>query len=195
MKGYKIQRSSFATDIIASPLLSAKKTFIVSGITALTSFFTGVFFFLCMSGSDAEKLSGPVIQMINSGNGPVASGAAMNIILLFIIMLTGLSVYGAALSFLILSAKALSAGFCTALIYNTMGFSSLTFIILSLIPVSLLRLAVFSAACAISVNYSLSVTRSTDPSANRKHCFAIFAALASVMLFSAFIEQITFRIT
>ena len=178
-------------DIIASFLLSNKKPLCVSGITALTFFFTGLFFSFCLSAPDREALFLPLITMFEGGPFPAAPCMTVNLTLLLLIMLAGITACSMLVSLLLLAMKSLSAGFCTGLIYCASS-TGLKFILLSIGPVSLFRLIIFSCACAVCISNSSHILRRQTDEGPSKTYFYIFMILAAAVVLSVLAERFTF---
>lgn len=170
------------TDFISSDLFRRKSTLFFSLFIILTCIFCGFFFSRCLSSEDRSALTSPICDMSSSGSSSFLSGLLINILLLMLILLSGLSLYGFPVVPVILTVKGTALGFCAGLLFGSdAGSLMLPFIIscLFIIPA-------FTAASFSALNYAfINISRRSVPHSCRTEFIAViilaslFAAAAS----------------
>ena len=170
------------TDFRHSELFRRKSTLFFSLFIILTCIFCGLFFSRCLSPADRSALTSPICDMIISGTFSTLPGLLINLLLLGLVLICGLSLYAFPFILLVLSVKGTAIGFCAGLIYGSEADSLiLPFIISCLLIGTAFITASFAALNYAILNISL---RSTKHSFRREFIAsfiisAIIAAIAS----------------
>ena len=189
MGTYDINNLSFA-EILKSELIRKKGSLLLSLFLCFTCIFTGIFFSLCLSSSDMEQLWKPVSNLLSADSTAILPPLLMNMFLLALIYLSGLSLYGFPASLFILSGKSLSIGFCIGLFYNSEVRMMLPLIFSNIFLMTALVLASF-----LSINYAIhNIAYRSAGRQFRKEYTLLFALPAILTVIYALVDKILLRI-
>ena len=174
-------------DFRHSELFRRKSTLFFSLFTILTCIFCGLFFSRCLSPSDRSALTSPICDMIDSGPGSTLPGLLINLLLIGLILISGLSLYGFPFILLILSVKGTAMGFCAGLIYGSNADSLMPPFTIS----CLFTIAAFVPASFSAFNYALlNISRRNLSHSCRSELLAAIALSALTAATSSAIEAI-----
>ena len=194
MKANDFMYFSF-TEFLDSPLINRKSNILITVFIFLTSLFTGAFFSFCLSSGDKASLTDPIRQMFQREGVSLFPSLLTNVFLLLLVFLAGLTIYGFALSLIILTGKALSIGFCGGLLFFSAGDSGLKFLFLSLLPVNILLMCSLIAAVTVSLNYATgTISGRIQKGQYNMEYYILFIVFSLLVIMSSLLESVSMRI-
>ena len=181
---------------IGEAALGSKTNLFISSFLFLIGISAGVFLELSM---DQEgKLD--AAQFLNYGN-PFLSSASLNIFLLVLMMLSGLSAIGFPAAHIVLIYKGMALGFSAGLVLETFSVGGVPLLLSSMLPQNLLLIPTFIIAAAAAQSYGVSVLSAKSKrykKSIRSNAFgtdlyiAVYIVLALLVIAACLIEAFIF---
>lgn len=190
MRTYDINTLSVST-LLKSELLNKKGSLILSAFLCFTCIFTGIFFSFCLPAADQVQLFRPINNLLVSEDTAVMPSLVMNLFLLILIYLSGLSLYGFPAALFIISGKSLALGFCAGLIYC----SEMPHLLISLASSNIFIIISFLLAAFLSLNYALYNIASRAADRHFRNEYTILFSIPIILaVLSAFVDGIFQRL-
>ena len=169
MKKYKLEQ------IVVLPF-NSRKALIFSVFFFLVGISSGVFLEVAMNSEDKLQvaqflqqylyINGDLGQAITYPN-PFLSSASANLVLLFAICISGLSMIGFPAAYGILVYKGLALGFSSGLLLETLKFKGAGLLLVSMMPQNLLLIPAFILAASAAQNYAIDILRQRKNNSGR----------------------------
>ncbi len=193
---------------IGDTAFANKTNLFISSFLFLIVVSAGVFLELSMDSSDKMNAAQFLNQYlytdtpnnVNYGN-PFLSSAGLNIFLIVLMMLSGLSAIGFPAAHLILIYKGMALGFSAGLVLETFSFSGIPMLLSSMMPQNLVLIPTFIAASAAAQSYGISVLskksgrykKSGRPSVFGTDLYiAVYIVLVILVIIACIIEALIF---
>lgn len=141
--------------------LASKATLLITGFLFLTGLFAGVFLELTMAPEEKNNVLHYLLQYLSSDNSamdypsPFAISALSNLLMLFILCLSGFTVFGFPVALLVLCYRGLGLGFSAGLLLESQQENGVVLLLTSLIPQNLFLIPAFLLGASGVLNYSL----------------------------------------
>lgn len=154
MKGYKLEQTK-------AVILGSKGAIAASAFLFIIGISSGVFLEISMESAAKTDVLQFITKYLNSSESgidypnPFKSGAANNLFLLALMMLSGLVTIGFPLAYAVTLYKGIVIGFSVGLMFESYSFSAVLPILISIMPQNLFFIPTFILAAAASQNYAL----------------------------------------
>lgn len=182
----------------------SRAALLLSTILFLSGSSAGVFLELAMDSNEKQLMAQFLRAFLaaggNSAPNPfelLASGIELNLFLLAMMMLAGLSAIGFPAAHLIVLYKGMAIGFSASLILETSASRGIPSLLLSMLPQNLLLIPAFLLAAAASQNYALAhltarrggyQKNGRTGSSGFDRYLVIYIVLAAAAIFSCFVS-------
>ena len=188
--------------------MAIRKNLFISSFLFLIGVSAGVFLELSMDSADKMNAAQFLNQYLYTNSAdpadygnPFFSSAGLNLFLLVLMMLSGLSAIGFPAAHLVLIYKGMALGFSAGLTLETFSFSGIPTLLISMMPQNLILIPTFIAASAAAQDYGIKALsqksrhykksgRSGLPDTDRY--IAVYIVLAVLVVAACIIEAVIF---